>query len=304
MPTIRSSRYLVGLLVILLAACAGSPGASTAPAGGSAEPPESAGAPDSSSAPGSSQGPTPSEGGTAVGDDCEERRSAASEAATNIHLMWEGINYYVESDDAWAAETAPGGKVDVALYRTSLELIKDIPDPHEPSEFGEQWSATKDDAQRLADLLEQAAASGTPFADGIGEEIHSLASDLAANQFGMHAAVDDLCYDPADEVMAAGVEEMLAVLVPPSSTETDRTTSPTLSIFHFDSTDSIDDLASFYPTAIEETGYEATLAFDDRPSSMRWNMQHATKLFDWSVILYALSDGSGTEVSISFTGEP
>jgi hypothetical protein len=37
---------------------------------------------------------------------------------------------------------------------------------------------------------------------------------------------------------------------------------------------------------------------------MRWNMQHATKLFDWSVILTALSDGSGTEVSISFTGEP
>jgi hypothetical protein len=303
MPSARPSPILVLILLTLIAAaCAGAPGASTAP-GQSAEPATSAGAPDSSNAPSSSQAAAPS-AGTAVGDDCEERRSAASEAATNIHLMWEGINYYVNSDEAWAAETAPGGQVDVALYRTSLELIKDLPDPHEPTELGEQWSATKDDALRLADLLEQAAASGTPFADGIGEEIHTLASDLAGNQFGMHAAVDDLCYDPADEVTAAGVEEMLAVLVPPNATETDRTTSPTLSIFHFESTDSIDDLASFYPTAIEQTGYDATLAFDDRPSSMRWNMQHATKLFDWSVILYALSGGSGTEVSISFTGEP
>ncbi len=299
----RPMRLLaVTLLVIAVAACAGSPATSTtedtsSSSAGVEPPPASADSGSSSAAP-------PSDGGTAVGDDCEERRSAASEAATNIHLMWEGINYYVNSDEEWAAETAPGGKVDVALYRTSLELIKDVPDPHEPTELGEQWSAKKDDALRLADLLEQAAASGTPFADGIGEEIHSLASDLAGNQFGMHNAVDDLCYDPADEVTAAGVDEMLAVLVPPNSTETDRTTSPTLSIFHFDSTDSIDDLASFYPTAIEQTGYEATLAYDDRPSSMRWNMQHATKLFDWSVILHALSDGTGTEVSISFTGEP
>jgi hypothetical protein len=303
MPSARLSPIAVLVLLILLAACAGSPGASTGPVGQSAEPPASAGPPGSSSAPPSSQAATPSEGGTAVGEDCEERRSAASEAATNIHLMWEGINYYVNSDDAWATETA-SGQVDAALYRTSLELIRDIPDPHELGELGEPWSATKDDALRLADLLEQAAASGTPFADGIGEEIHSLASYLAGNQFGMHDAVDDLCYDPADEVTAEGVDEMLAVLVPPNSTETDRTTSPTLSIFHFDSTDSIDDLASFYPTAIEETGYEATLAFDDRPSSMRWNMQHATRLFDWSVILYSQSDGSGTDVSISFTGEP
>ncbi len=299
----RPMRLLaVTLLVIAVAACAGSPATSTtedtsSSSAGVEPPPASADSGSSSAAP-------PSDGGTAVGDDCEERRSAASEAATNIHLMWEGINYYVNSDEEWAAETAPGGKVDVALYRTSLELIKDVPDPNEPTEIGEQWSAKKDDALRLADLLEQAAASGTPFADGIGEEIHSLASDLAGNQFGMHNAVDDLCYDPADEVTAAGVDEMLAVLVPPNSTETDRTTSPTLSIFHFDSTDSIDDLASFYPTAIEQTGYEATLAYDDRPSSMRWNMQHATKLFDWSVILHALSDGTGTEVSISFTGEP
>ncbi len=300
MPSARLTPILVlSLLTMLAAACAGAPGASTTDEGQSADaPPASQG-----SGSGSSAAPAPSSG-TAGGDDCEARRSAASDAATNIHLMWEGINYYVNSDEEWAAETAPGGKVDVALYRTSLELIKDVPDPHEPTELGEQWSATKDDALRLADLLEQAAASGTPFADGIGEEIHSLASDLAGNQFGMHNAVDDLCYDPADEVTAAGVDEMLAVLVPPNSTETDRTTSPTLSIFHFDSTDSIDDLASFYPTAIEQTGYEATLAYDDRPSSMRWNMQHATKLFDWSVILHALSDGTGTEVSISFTGEP
>lgn len=300
MPSARRTPILVLILLTMLAAaCAAAPGASTTDEGQSADAaPASQG-----SGSGSSAAPAPSSG-TAGGDDCEARRSAASEAATNIHLMWEGINYYVNSDEAWAAETAPGGKVDVALYRSSLELIKDIPDPHEPTELGEQWSATKDDALRLADLLEQAAASGAPFADGIGEEIHSLASDLAGNQFGMHAAVDDLCYDPADEVTAAGVDEMLAVLVPPNSTETDRTTSPTLSIFHFDSTDSIDDLASFYPTAIEQTGYPATLAYDDRPSSMRWNMQHATKLFDWSVILYALSDGTGTEVSISFTGEP
>lgn len=299
----RPMRLLaITLLVIAVAACAGGPAASTT----ADTPSRSAGAepPPASADAGSSSAAQPSDGGTAVGEDCDERRSAASEAATNIHLMWEGINYYVNSDEEWANETAPGGQVDVALYRTSLELIRDVPDPHEPTELGEQWSATKDDALRLADLLEQAAASGTPFADGIGEEIHTLASDLAGNQFGMHAAVDDLCYDPADEVTAAGVEEMLAVLVPPNSTETDRTTSPALSIFHFDSTDSIDDLASFYPTAIEQTGYEATLAFDDRPSSMRWNMQHATKLFDWSVILYSLSDGSGTEVSISFTGEP
>jgi len=247
--------------------------------------------------------PEPSAGG-AAGADCEERQIAASEAATEIHLIWESISYYVNSDEEWATETAPGGKVDVALYRTSIELIKDIPDPHRPTELGQPWSVTRDDAVRLADLLEQAAASGTPFADGIGDQIHTLGASLVSAQFGMHGAVDDMCYDPADELMAAGVEEMLAKLVPPNSTETSRTTSPDYSNFWYASTDSIDALANFYPSAIEATGYEATLAYDERPDEVRWNMTHPTKFFDWSVILTTRSDGSGTDVSITFTGEP
>lgn len=294
---------LATILLMGLSACAtnsGGPGATDRTGQGqptgSSGPLPSAGAHESM-VPGSSAG-------TVVGDDCEERQMAASDAATAIHLIWESINYYVNSDEEWATETAPGGKVDVALYRTSIELIKDIPDPHQPTELGQPWSATRDDAVRLADLLEQAAASGTPFADGIGDQIHTLGASLTSAQFGMHAAVDDMCYDPADELMAAGVEEMLAKLVPPNSTETSRDTSPDYSSFWYLSTDSIDTLANFYPSAITATGYEATLAYDERPDEVRWNMMHPTKIFDWSVILTNNTSDSGTTVSITFSGEP
>lgn len=301
----RTTRFIaVLLLVTVVAACAGATG-SPADSLGSSAPPASD-EPPAPSTDAASNGATPStdagpsDGGTAVGDDCDERQSEARDAATTLSLTWESINYQVLDDASWADQVAQDW-VNAVDYRAAAELLQDLPDYDDDSDRG-VWSTYAADALALATLLDQADASGTPFADGIGEQIRDDATQLQYDAGTLvHFTVDHMCDDPADDLPAAGVEEIVAVLVPPSSTETNRITSPTFSTFEYESTESIDALRTFYEDAFADADWEVFWTDTYRESGTYWdiNLPDGRRL---NVSVNPAESGSGTTVEIDFYG--
>ena len=65
----------------------------------------------------------------------------------------------------------------------------------------------------------------------------------------------------------------------------------------------MDALTTFFDDAIAQTGYEVQAYYDDGDRGRRWIIQHASIGFQWGVTIQPSSAGTGTEVSISFTGE-
>ena len=299
--TLRSGA--VALLLVILAACAGAPGSSQgAGSQGGAAPSQDEVAPPASSEPGPSTGPAASDGGTAVGDDCEERLSDSWDAASTLTLTWEGIGYYVLDDAGWQDQVSQG-HIDAAAYRAAAELLQDLPDADNSGTDRGLWSEHSAAALELAALLDQAAASGTPFADGIGEQIRDQASVLQTGAGTLvHFTVDHMCDDPADDLPAAGVDEIVVLLVPPSSTEANRITSPTFSTFDYESTESIDALRSFYEDAFADAGWEVFWTDTYRENGTYWdiNLPDGRRL---TVSVNPAESGSGTTAEIDVYGE-
>lgn len=301
MRTVRAAAVM--LLVTVVTACAGtSTGSPAASAEGSSAPQRSSAEPSGpSTGAAPSDGAAPSEGGTAVGDDCDERQSEARDAATTLSLTWESINYQVLDDASWADQVAQDW-VNAVDYRAAAELLQDLPDYDDDSDRG-VWSTYAADALALAALLDQADASGTPFADGIGEQIRDDATQLQYDAGTLvHFTVDHMCDDPADDLPAAGVDEIVVLLVPPSSTEANRITSPTYSTFEYESTESIDALRSFYERAFAGAGWEVFWTDTYRESGTYWdiNLPDGRRL---TVSVNPAESGSGTTAEIDFYGE-
>ena len=291
----------VAIVLVVLAACAsapaGSQGAASQEGSGRSDgsnPPTTGAAP--------SSGPAASDGGTAVGDDCEERLSESWDAASTLTLTWEGIGYYVLDDAGWQDQVAQG-HIDAAAYRAAAELLQDVPDADNSGTDRGLWSEHSAAALELAGLLDQAAASGTPFADGIGEQMRDDASELQFDAGTLvHFTVDHMCDDPADDLPAAGVDEIVVLLVPPSSTEASRNTSPTYSTFEYLSTESIDALRSFYEDAFADASWEVFWTDTYRESGTYWdiNLPDGRRL---TVSVNPAESGSGTTAEIDIYGE-
>lgn len=295
-------RLAIGLLA-LLTACGTTPGASTSSAGQSigsqGAPPSLAGstAAAPSSAPGSSSEAAYDQ------DACMENEyRPANDALSTLILLWPTIGYYVTDDSTWQSTNATDATLDVAAYRDAIELVKDLPDATDNG--AEPWSEYAPKALELADLLEQAEASGTPFADGIGDRIRELAADLNANFTSIAHAVDAMCPpEPPSGSTAGEITRIMGVITPPNATEIDRLEGTTYSSFTYESADSMDVLTTFFDDAISESGYEVQAYYDDGDRGRRWIIQHASIMFQWGVTIQPSASGSGTEVSISFTGE-
>ena len=210
----------IGVLSIVGSACS-----TQAPAAGTAQATQSAVT--ATVAP-SASAPTQAPPSSPAADDCDIRAIAASAAQNTMVLSWETIDYQVKTDKDWK-EQVDAGYLDVAKYRAAVELVKDLPDAVKPNHPKDLWSKNSGNALKLASLLEQAAASGTPFADGIGKQIVGLANELrGSGMWAIYDAVDSMCYDPADEVAASGVDELIAILAPPNAKETNRLHEPQL----------------------------------------------------------------------------
>lgn len=304
----RSSilRVAVGLLAFVTA-CGTTPGTggsgpeqSTDAASQAASAVASSGA---SAAPASSGEAAPSGEAAYDQDECYANEYApANSALSTLILLWPTIGYYVTDDATWQSTNATDQDLDVAAYRAAVELVKDLPDATENG--APPWSEYAPEALELADLLEQAETSGTPFADGIGDRIRELASDLNSNYIAIAHAVDAMCPpEPASGETTAEINDILASVEPPNSTEVDRLEGTTYSSFTYESTDSMDALTSFFDGAIAQTGYEVSAYYDDGDRGRRWIIQPATGGFQWGVVIEPSNTASGTTVSISFTGE-
>ena len=209
----RSSvlRVAIGLLAIVTA-CGTTPGTTGSSPGQSAV--QSAGP---QSAPSSAAGSTDAEPSAAVSpsagaaydqDECYANEyDPANSALSTLILLWPTIGYYVTDDATWQSTNATDQALDVAAYRAAFELVKDLPDATENG--APPWSEYAPKAGELADLLEQAEASGTPFADGIGDRIRALASDLNSNYIAIAHAVDALC--PPEPASAKTTAEITSI---------------------------------------------------------------------------------------------
>ena len=305
----RTSTFRVAIgLLALLTACGTAPGASTSSAGQSvgtqsigtqSGPPSAA----TSTAAAPSTAPGPSGDAAYNQDECYANEyDPANAALSTLILLWPTIGYYVTDDATWQSTNASDVDLDVAAYRNAIELVKDLPDATENG--AEPWSAYAPKALELADLLEQAEASGTPFADGIGDRIRELASDLNANYIAVAHAVDAMCPpEPASGSTTGEITRIMGAISPPNATEVDRLEGTTYSSFTYESSDSMDALTTFFDDAIAQTGYEVQAYYDDGDRGRRWIIQHASIGFQWGVTIQPSNAGSGTEVSISFTGE-
>jgi hypothetical protein len=299
----RSSnlRVAVGLLT-LVTACGTTPGTGGSNAGqstGAQSQPASA-AQSTAAAPSAA---APSQDTAYNQDECYANEYApANSALSTLILLWPTIGYYVTDDASWQSTNATDQDLDVAAYRAAIELVKDLPDA--TGNGAPPWSEYAPEALELADLLEQAEASGTPFADGIGDRIRELASDLNSNYIAIAHAVDAMCPpEPASGETTAEITGILAIVEPPNSTEVDRLEGTTYSSFTYESTDSMDVLTAFFDGAIAETIYEVSAYYDDGDRGRRWIIYHPTSSFQWGIVIEPSSAGSGTTVSISFTGE-
>jgi hypothetical protein len=288
--------FLITTLALAASACsAQSPGASSS--SGSQAAPAATSTPDGQP---ETPGPALSPGEGTAADDCNAQMVAASGAQNTMVLLWETIDYQVESDADWK-EQVNIGQIDVPAYRAAADLVADLPDAAYPGR-PELWSAYSGDAVALAALLEQAATSGTPFADGIGDQIVGLAEKLRKEgMWGIYGAVDAMCDDPADDLAAAGVDELIITLTPPNSTETYRLTSPTFSTFDFDSTESVEALTSFFDNAIPKAGWKIFFS-DSLDPGRYWDITGPGSPGRGTIKVLPAESGSGTTVSISFTG--
>ena len=246
--------------------------------------------------------PLPATGGRPSATTARSGCSDSWDAASTLTLTWEGIGYYVLDDAGWQDQVSQG-HIDAAAYRAAAELLQDVPDADNSGTDRGLWSEHSAAALALAGLLDQAAASGTPFADGIGEQIRDQASELQSGAGTLvHFTVDHMCDDPADDLPAAGVDEIVVLLVPPSSTEANRITSPTYSTFEYESTESIDALRSFYEDAFADAGWEVFWTDTYRESGTYWdiNLPDGRRL---TVSVNPAESGSGTTAEIDFYGE-
>jgi hypothetical protein len=226
----------------------------------------------------------------------------ANSALSVLILLWETIVYYVTDDASWQSASATDDDLDAAAYREAVELVQDLPDATENG--APAWSEYAPKALELAGLLEQAEASGTPFADGIGDRIVELGSDLNANYIAVAHAVDAMCPpEPASGETSAEIARILGVAEPPNAAEIDRLEGTTYSYVMYESTDSMDALTTFFDDAIADAGYEVSAYYDDGDRGRRWIIQNPGSGFQWGVTILPNTSGSGTEVSISFTGE-
>ncbi len=102
---------------------------------------------------------------------------------------------------------------------------------------------------------------------------------------------------------AGNVEDVYNALIPPNSTETSKTTASGAVFGTYTSTDSIESLVSHYESAIPETGMEI-FSTSTAGGGTSWVFAESEGAsFGGSVAVAPNSDGEGTAVIITVTGE-